>query len=188
MQFDITSVQSIKSIHQRNIALHWQSLHARGRLPRFDEFTPDNRSHDPKRLLLWTVSTRDGRRDYRQLYRGDYAVEAFGAAIHPSQAPEPLRSLIFAGLDECATTANIIYMLISAPDPAGNPIDCERLLLPFGNGGNEVTHLLSSLQLVSVEGTFDRPTVLQLFMNNAEATFCGRIEPASPRVAKSASG
>lgn len=178
MRFDAVPVQAVKSISQRNLALHWQSLHARFGLPRFADFSPGDRAHDPRRLLVWTVGERDGQRDYRQLYRGDYAAEAFGAAMHPDEAPEPLRTLIRAGLDECATAASMIFMSISAPDPSGNRIDCERLLLPFGNGGTSVTQILSSLQLVSLEGTFDRPTVVQHFMTHAQATFCGRIEPA----------
>lgn len=177
MHFDIIPVQAIKSMSQQNLAFHWQDLHAKSGLPRFADFAPGERAHDPKQLLLWTVEERDGARDYRQLFRGDFAVQAFGAAIHPDQAPEPLRSLVKGGLDECVTASSMIYMSLASVDPSGNRIDCERLLLPFGDGDANVTHILSSLQLVSLEGTFDRRTVLAQFMQNVRVTLCGKIPP-----------
>ena len=180
MQFDLIPVHAVKSISQRNLVIHWQALHSKQGLPRFDDFTPGERAHDPRRVLVWAVESTTGEFTYRQVYRGDYAVEAFGAVVRPGDAPQPLRDIIFAGLDACATSGNIIYMSITTPDPSGNAIDCERLLLPFGNGGTAVTHILSSLELVSLEGSFDRQTVLERFTTaQVGVTFSGRIAPAT---------
>ncbi len=180
MQFDLIPVHAVKSISQRNLVIHWQALYARQGLPRFADFTPGERAHDPRRVLVWAVEGSNAERTYRHLYRGDYAVEAFGPVVRPAEAPQPLRDIIFAGLDECATSRNIIYMSITTPDPSGNAIDCERLLLPFGDGGAEVTHILSSLELVSLEGSFDRQTVVERFATaQVGVTFSGRILPAT---------
>ena len=78
MQFDPIPVQAVKSISQRNIAVHWQKLHARLGLPQFANFSPGNRAHDPRQLLLWAVDEGDGGRSYRPLYGGTYVHEAFG--------------------------------------------------------------------------------------------------------------
>lgn len=184
MQFDLIPLHAVKSISQRNLVNHWQALEAKQGLPRFADFSPGERAHDPRRVLVWAVEASNGERTYRHLYRGDYAVEAFGAVVRPAEAPQPLRDIIFAGLDECATSGNIIYMAITTPDPSGNAIDCERLLLPFGDGSAEVTHILSSLELVSVEGSFDRRTVVERFTTTqVGVTFSGRILPATTHAA-----
>lgn len=181
MQFDPIAVDAVKSISQRNLVLHWQALHARNGLPRFADFSPGDRAHDPGRLHIWAVNGDDGTRSYRHLYRGAYAVEAFGSQVRPEEAPQPLRDIILGGLDECAASGSIIYMSLRSPDPSGKPIDCERLLLPFGDGSAAVTHILSSLQLVSIDGTFDRPTVLARFTTQVAVTFGGRILPTPAR-------
>lgn len=179
MHFDLIPVHAVKSISQRNLVIHWQALHAKQGIPRFAAFTPGERAHDPRRVLVWAVERSSGERTYRHLYRGDYAVEAFGPVALPAEAPQPLRDIILAGLDECATSGSVIYMSITAPDPSGNAIDCERLLLPFSDGGTEVTHILSSLELVSLAGSFDRRTVVERFTTQVRVTFSGRIPPAT---------
>ena len=84
-------------------------------------------------------------------------------------------------MNACMTSANIIYMTIATFDASGHRVDRERLLLPFGRGGRSVTHVLASLQLVSVDGTFQRSTIVQQFEKQAEVTFCGSILPARRR-------
>jgi hypothetical protein len=182
MRFDVIPVQAVKSISQRNLALHWRALHARSGLPPFADFSPGDRAHDPRQLLLWRVEQRDSPHGYRPLYGGDYVFEAFGADATADSVPETLRALFRTGLDECAASAGIIYMAIATRDPSGNRIECERLLLPFGSDSN-VTHILASLQLVSIEGSFERRTIVQQFEQQADVTFCGRIEPASQQQA-----
>ncbi len=154
MQFDIIPVHAVKSISQRNLAVHWQSLHAKLGMPRFADFSPGNRAHDPRQMLVWTVDEQNGERRYRHLYGGAYVFEAFGPDASVASVPERLREPFEAGLDACVTSASIIYMSIATSDPSGHRIECERLLLPFRNGGETVSHILASLQLVSPEGSF----------------------------------
>jgi hypothetical protein len=179
MRFEAIPVQAVKSISQRNLAVHWQTLHARLGLPRFADFSPGNRAHDPRQLLVWTVDEQNGAFGYRHLYGGAYVFEAFGLDATAATVPERLRGVSKTGLDECVASASMIYMSIATSDPAGHSIACERLLLPFGSGGKAVTHIVASLQLVSVEGTFERRTIVQQFEREAEVTFCGRIPPAT---------
>ena len=184
MSFDAISVQSVKSISQRNLAVHWQSLHAKLGLPRFADFSPGNRAHDPRQMLVWTVDQSEGRRRYRHLYGGAYVFEAFGADASVDSVPRRLRDVFEQGLDTCRALRSIIYMAIATSDPSGQRVECERLLLPFGNGGGDVTHILASLQLVSATGSFQRSTIVQQFEQEAEVTFCGKILPAPPMTAR----
>lgn len=186
MQFDIIPIQAIKSISQRSIAVHWQRLHARHGLPRFADFSPGDRSHDARKMVVWTIEEEDGKRSYRHLYGGAYLFEAFGPNASVDLIPAQLREVFEAGLDACATSGSMVYMSIATSDPTGHRIECERLLLPFGDAGKRVTHLLASLQLVSLEGTFQRHTVLRQFERKIDVTFGGRILPATratPRIA-----
>jgi hypothetical protein len=185
MRFDVIPVQSIKSISQRTLALHWQALHGRSGLPRFADFSPGERAHDPRGLLVWTVDEQSDKRAYRLLYGGAHVFEAFGADADVNSVPERLRDIFTTGLDECVTSANIVYMSIATSDPEGHRVECERLLLPFGDHG-KVTHVMASLQLVSIQGSFERSTIVRQFELEADLAFCGRIEPASAPMPRSA--
>jgi hypothetical protein len=180
MQAELISIQAVKSISQRSLALHWLRLHAKLGLPQFGDFSPGDRAHDPRQILVWTIEEWNGERSYRHLYAGRYVFEAFGPSASVDSIPERLRDIFMSGLEACEKSANIIYMTIATSDAAGHRIECERLLLPFGKGGRTVTHVLASLQLVSVDGTFQRNSVMRQFEAKTEMTFCGRIIPVSP--------
>lgn len=178
MQFDLVPIQAVKSISQRTLAMHWQKLHARHGLPRFEEFSPGNRAHDPRQLLLWAVDDVDGKRSFRPLYGGAYVAEVYGPTRRQALSG-PLRYIFRLGMDTCTTSASITYMTLETSDAAGHRITCERMLVPFGRGSNSVTHVLASLQLVSMEGTFERRTIMQYFEQHVEIGFCGLIQPAT---------
>ena len=71
-------------------------------------------------------------------------------------------------------------------------MDCERLLLPFGDGAG-VRHVMASLQLISLTGDFERKTILTHFKMQSEVVLAGTIgshevgRPAREKPSKAAS-
>jgi hypothetical protein len=57
-------------------------------------------------------------------------------------------------------------------------VDCERLLLPLGEGST-VQQIVASLQLISVKGEFERKSVLSKFEILSQVVFAGRIRSGS---------
>jgi hypothetical protein len=57
-------------------------------------------------------------------------------------------------------------------------VDCERLLLPLGEGST-VQQIVASLQLVSVKGEFERKSILGRFETLSQVVFAGRIRSGS---------
>jgi hypothetical protein len=94
------------------------------------------------------------------------AARACARAAH-SADPGTLHSA-----NACATTGCAVYTIFRTKDPQGRPIDCERLLLPLGQGG-KVERIVASLQLISLQGDFRRETVLQAFDANIDVAFSG---------------
>jgi hypothetical protein len=60
-------------------------------------------------------------------------------------------------------------------------VDCERLLLPLGEGST-VQQIVASLQLISLKGEFERKSVLSKFETLSEVVFAGRIRSGSMSV------
>jgi hypothetical protein len=179
LAFEPRPVQVIKSISQRSLVGYWASLRARHPLPAFNDFAPPARLHDPKQLMFWQVECDGPQRSFRSLHQGSNVGEVLGggwsAGLRLEQiVPEPLVAFSLAGSHRCAESGLPIYMVISTTDPDGHAIDCERLLLPFGNGA-AVQQQVGSLQLISTSGAFDRRTVLDRFRQHASVTLACQI-------------
>jgi hypothetical protein len=95
--------------------------------------------------------------------------------------PVPLKSMSVDGANECAASGCAIYTVFSTFDAKGHRVDCERLLLPLGEGST-VQRIVASLQLISVKGEFERKSVLSKFETLSEVVFAGRIRSGSMSV------
>ncbi len=176
MTFAPIKFQAIKAIHQRNLAGYWLDMASKGTLPRFEDFNPTERMHDPKRMLVWAVAGADAERTFSPIYGGQYYIEAFGEEFDPKKdVSEALRTVIFGGLAECAATRSLIYMIVMTSDSEGQQIDCERLLIPFGNSDGIVTHILATVEVISLTGSFQRASVFDQFNAYSEVVLCGTI-------------
>ena len=182
MQFSPASIQSIKSISQRALTLYWSRL-ARGRsFPPIAEFDPGPRLHDPKQLVIWSIEDAFGQRRFRALYQGTNVAEVFNSSwagrTMDEVVPAPLKSMSMDGANECAASGCAIYTVFATFDANGHRVDCERLLLPLGDGST-VQQIVASLQLVSVKGEFERKSVLSKFETLSQVVFAGRIRSGS---------
>jgi hypothetical protein len=177
----------VKSISQRALLRHWREISGAGALPAFSRFAPPSRAHDPAQLMFWSVEGDAGARRFRTLHQGSYLVESFGMNPPPQQllqsvVPTALQEMSLEGLNACADQRSALYMIITTADDLGNTIDCERLLLPFGEAG-DVRQIVASLQLISIDGRFTRETVLARFAAGARVTFAARISSEQPATA-----
>jgi hypothetical protein len=185
MQFSPASIQSIKSISQRALTIYWNRLAGRRSFPSIAEFDPEPRLHDPKQLVIWAIEDAFGQRRFRALYQGTNVAEVFNSSwagrTMDEVVPVPLKSFSIDGANECAESGCAIYTVFATFDAKGHRVDCERLLLPLGEGST-VQQIVASLQLISVKGEFERKSVLSKFENLSQVVFAGRIRSGSMSV------
>lgn len=197
MLFPAVSIQSVRSSNQRGLVTHWNALATDRRFPAITAFNPQARNHSPEQLILWDVERTDdgvGRR-FRVRKLGLRAEEALGAGLIGKTmdefVPESLREISLEGARECASSGNAIYAVITTV-AGGHQVDCERLLLPFGDG-SAVGQIVASLQLISFQGPIDRRDVTRDFETKCYVSLSGLIssdwamrnpraaEPAAPQ-------
>jgi hypothetical protein len=183
MNFDNGTVDSIRSTSQRGLAAYWARLAlTKQGLPPFDLFQPGPGVHDPKHIAVWKVEAGGGKLDFRALYRGSFIDEAVEDAwvgrTLAEVAPPTLRTPIIEASAHCASSGCAIYSVLRTYDGAGLPVDLERLLLPFGQGGR-VQVIVASLQLVSLEGKVERRKVVENFEAQTDIVLSFRIAAAS---------
>lgn len=179
MNFENISIDAIKSDTQRALATNWDGLAKDRFFPTIFDFKPEPQLHDPKQLVVWKVEREDSQRRFRALYQGGNVSEAFNYAWAGKTMDEVIPKFVagFAldAANECALSGCAIYSVFSTWDADNHRVDCERLLLPFGQNGIMVEQIVASLQLISLEGDLDRRSVLEKFKLRAELTFSGKI-------------
>jgi hypothetical protein len=181
LNFENGTVDSIRSISQRGLIAVWARLASRG-LPAFDQFHPGTRVHDPKQLVAWKVEGTEDHFVFRALYRGPLVDEVFSKTwtgkTLAEVTPASLRPAIISASDQSARTGCAIYTVLRTYNDAGCPVDLERLLLPFGKSGR-VQIIVASLQLISMDGTFERANVVKYFEAQADVMVSLKISAAS---------
>jgi len=182
MNFETISIDSIKSDTQRALASYWDGLAKDRFFPSIFDFKPESQLHDAKQLVVWKVEREDNQRRFRALYQGGNVSEAFNFAwagkTMDQVIPKFVAGFALDAANECALSGCAIYSVFSTWDADNHQVDCERLLLPFGQNGIMVEQIVASLQLQSLEGDLDRRSVLEKFKLRAELTFSGKIRSA----------
>jgi hypothetical protein len=176
----IAYLNVIKSVRQRALVQHWREIGGGSGLPSFEQFSPPRGEHDSRQMMCWTIEGEDAPRRFKSLQHGQYLGEAFGGNPLPLQqlqalVPPPLQRIAIDGLNECADARAPVYWVISTRDANGRRINCERLLLPFGDQFGHPRQIITSLQLITFDGEFTRQNVLAFFAREATVTFKARI-------------
>jgi PilZ domain len=183
MPFQPVSMHSIRSSNQRALAAQWNALATDRGFPAIGAFNPQATGHSPEQMILWDVEST-GEADgccFRVRKVGLRAVEAIGESpIGPigktmeELAPPLLREISLNGARECATSGCAIYEIITTVDANAHVVECERLLLPFGDG-EHVEQIVASLQLISFQGAIERQGFVREFVGQPQLTFAGMI-------------
>lgn len=178
MIYQTTTAERVASISQRALLLYWQRLASGRPYPAPGAFSPTERMHDPKQLVIWQVEQDGPKRRFRALHHGAHVAEVFGQSWAGRTMDEvvPRFALAFAlhSADACASSGRAVYTVFRTRDGQDRVIDCERLLLPLGAGG-KVERIVASLQLISLQGEFQRGTVLEKFDAHSSVAFAGMI-------------
>jgi hypothetical protein len=183
MPFPPVSMHSIRSSNQRTLATHWNALAADRGFPPIGAFQPQAANHSLEQIILWDVERAGeaGGNCFRVRKVGLRAAEAIGdSPVGPigktmeELAPSALREISLNGARECVASGCAIYEIITTVDANAHVVECERLLLPFGDG-EHVEQIVASLQLISFQGAIERQGFARDFVGKPQMTFSGMI-------------
>jgi hypothetical protein len=159
LEFESANPTVVKSIKQRDLLNTWLRLYARDQLlPRIEEYQPARLADELPDLVYYTVDTAqlpprltiqsNGTRmssAYGNTGKGRYLDEYLGPRLAP---------IVMPVYHQCITRTLPVYTISNIDDIYGRMVACERLLLPFSDGGN-VTHVIASLKTISEDGGFE---------------------------------
>lgn len=176
----VASFNAIKSMSQRALLRHWRDIGGGTSLPSLEQFAPPPDGPEGAQLMYWTIEGDGERRTFKTLQHGRYLAEAFGVNPLPLQGvqsvvPPSLQRIVLNGLNACAHERAPIYEVLSTRDEASRRINCERLLLPFGDQHGNPRQIVTTLQLISLDAAFTRRSAFARFVAEATVTFTAKI-------------
>jgi hypothetical protein len=157
-RFDSATPSIVKSIRQRDILNSWLRLFARGgQPPQQEDFRPERLEDELPDLVFLRVERGADEPRFVIESDGTHPADAHGSPgkgryldeyLGPMLAPA---TLIY---QECCRRGRPTYTISRFDDIYGRPVDYERLLLPFSNGG-AVDTIIASLKTISENGGFE---------------------------------
>ena len=160
MEFESARPSVVKSIKQRDLLNTWLRLYARAQaIPRMEEYQPARIEDELPDLVFFNVDTVRQPPRLTILSGGSRLSTAYGYSgkgkllddyLGPRLAP-----LVMPVYHTCIRRKLPAYTIAHVDDVYGRLVAYERLLLPFSQGGNEVTHIIASFKTISDDGGFE---------------------------------
>jgi hypothetical protein len=160
VSFESSDASVVKSIRQRDLLNCWLRLYAPARkLPRLAAYQPDriederadlvhyivDHDHTPVRFIIDSNGTRMASA-YGSTGKGRYLDDYLGPI---------LGAVVLPAYHACIERQLPTYTISMIDDVNGRVVAYERLLLPFCEHGNDVTHIIASLKTISEDGGFE---------------------------------
>jgi hypothetical protein len=160
VSFQRSDASVVKSIRQRDLLNCWLRLYAPHRaLPSLTAFQPD-RIEDERADLVRYIVDHDARPQRFIIdSNGTRMASAYGATGKGRYLDDYLGSIlgpvVLPAYHACITARLPTYTVSMIDDVNGRAVAYERLLMPFAEDGDTVTHILASLKTISEDGGFE---------------------------------
>ena len=160
VSFESSDASVVKSIRQRDLLNCWLRLYAPSqKVPRVAAYQPDRLDDEradlvyyivdhgfaPTRFIIDSNGTRMASA-YGSTGKGRYLDDYLGLILSP---------VVLPAYHACTERKLPTFTISLIDDVNGHVVAYERLLLPFCDGGNDVTHIVASLKTISEDGGFE---------------------------------
>lgn len=162
MQFTGMRPDAIRSIRHRWLLKCWNELRRDRKLPEWSCVDADDIARSLDTITLIDLVGNGGARRFRIHFQGALITEAYGRDCSGSfldeVQPPATRPATLAVFTHASKVIRPVYTIAELQDPAGRPVQTERLLLPFAL--DKGLRFLSALETFSPEGAFVRRGLL----------------------------
>lgn len=160
VSFESSDASVVKSIRQRDLLNCWLRLYAPARkLPRLMDYQPDRLDDERPDLVQYIVDHGFGPVRFIIDSNGTRMASAYGSTGKGRYLDDYLGPIlgpvVLPAYHECVARRLPTYTISMIDDVNGHVVAYERLLLPFCDSGDDVTHILASLKTISEDGSFE---------------------------------
>jgi hypothetical protein len=160
LEFESAIPSIVKSIKQRDLLNTWLRLYARAQtMPRLDEYQPARLDDEAPDLVYYNIDTTAQPPRLTILSDGTRMSSAYGHTGKGKQLDDylgpRLAPLVMPIYYHCIQRKLPVYTIANIDDAYGRLVAYERMLLPFSDNGDGVTHIMASLKTISEDGGFE---------------------------------
>lgn len=164
MEFQSTNPSVVRAIKQRVLLNAWmRAQRGSDALPAVADFSPDGLADELADMMAFDVKGTGERARFFITQEGSRLAAAYGnehldpAARINRYLDASIDPLVYARVlpcyMTCITRKRPTYSIATVKDRDGKEVSFERLLLPFGGGG-DVENIIGSYKAISIEGGF----------------------------------
>jgi hypothetical protein len=178
MEFAEARHDIVRSVTHRWLVKCWGKLQGSGRVPLWKALELEDVASVVDKLIFCDVVPDAEGMQFRIRYQGKRITELYGADCRGkflgSVMSAAMRAAALETYRETVRARCPTYTVVNTMDRDRNPVNYERLLLPFSFDGQEVSRILTAIELVSTEGSFVREGMM-IAPSAAEYSVCATI-------------
>jgi hypothetical protein len=160
MEFVEARHDIVRSVTHRWLIKCWGKLQGGHRIPLWKALELEDVASTVDKLMFCDVVLVDDELQFRIRYQGKRITELYGADCRGkflgTVMSPVMREAALVTYRETVRARCPTYTVVNTVDRDSNPVSYERLLLPFSFDGQDVSRILTALELVSTEGSFAR--------------------------------
>ena len=183
MKFDPKPFTIVKSVAQRGLLKWWNDPHRKGKLPSLADCDTEDLARLKADIALYRVERADERLRFKCLKHGVNLRPIDGQDLtglyQDAFLPEEVKATALAAYDATVTMGCPIYTLRNAVDAEGVPVTFERLRVPLSEGGREIDHLLTHIEIFCEDGRYQRNDLLKAGVSMGEYVVTAAISFAA---------
>jgi hypothetical protein len=159
MQLEQRRPDVVRAISQRALLSWWSRLCLTARIPAYPAEPPEHLAGQTDNLMHCDVVPSGDRLRFRMRFIGSRLAAAYGGSwpgrfLDEALAPN-LRDAAQQTYSSAVENERPVYSILETRDRRGLQVQYERLILPFSDGGTGVDRVITSVEMVSVEGAFE---------------------------------
>ncbi len=160
MQFTQARHDIVRSVSHRWLVKCWGKLQSEKRVPLWKDLELQDVASVVDKLMFCDVVPENGEDNFRIRYQGKRITELYGAdcrgKLLGTTMAATVKDAAMTTYRQTVTSRCPTYTVVNMHDRDNNPVSYERLLLPFSFNGQDVSRILTAIEIISTEGTIAR--------------------------------
>lgn len=181
MDFAVARPDVVRAVNQSWLLNIWRRHRGFVPLPRWESMEKENLSAVSEQLSFLDVV---GARRFQVQYHGAVLGQVYGSADCRGRfldeiLPAAHRTTGLAPYQRVVESKLPVYTIHDVRDRRGRVVHYERLLLPFGKDGQNVSRILASFEFICPDGTFVREELMKAPVFAPMLRLSATIQPAA---------
>lgn len=181
MQFAPSRPDIVRSVRHSWLMKYWIALQRDRALPLWKEIDAGELKPVVDSVNFYDVVRNGAAPRFMIRFQGARITVAYGGdctgKYFDTVLPEAMREATLAVYRHVVATRRPAYTISQALDREGQPVQHERLLLPFSLAGREVDRIIAALEMVSRERKFEQQGLMRGQIAPPTYSLCATIGP-----------